>query len=218
MAGVSVLAAVAAGLLYTQLDNELVPDEDRGVIEVDAVGPDGVGLDFMDRELDEVETVLEPYIESGEIESTFSIVGRYDPNRVRVTAELADWSERERSQTEIVEALSDPLRDIPGSRVSARGRGTLSFGGGGEGIQIALTGAEYEGIFRSAQALAEAIDTQSSILSNAEVSYQPTQPQLSIRIDRQRAFETGLQFPESGHQIAEAGMAEMSDSPVSPLL
>ena len=193
---VSVALAGAAGLLYTQLDNELVPDEDRGVVTVDATGPDGVGIDFMDGELDEVEQVLQPYLDSGEIESTFSIVGRYDPNRVRVTAELADWDDRDRSQTEIVEELNGPLEEIPGSRTNARGRGTLSFGGGGEGLEVALTGPEYGTIFESATALATAIDTQSDILSNPDLSYQPTQPQLSIRIDRQRAADLGVDLDD----------------------
>ncbi len=193
---VSVAIAVVAGLVYTQLDNELVPDEDRGVISIDATGPDGVGIDFMDGELDEVESVLEPYLASGVIESTFSIVGRYDPNRVRVIAQLADWSERDRSQTEIVEELNEPLQDIPGSRTNASGRGTLNFGGGGDGLEVALTGAEYEGIFQSAQELATAIDTRSAILSNAEISYQPTQPQLTVRIDRQRAADLGVDLED----------------------
>ena len=193
----AVAIAGVTGLLFTQLDSELVPDEDRGVVEVNATGPDGVGLDFMDRELDEIETVLQPYLDSGEIQSTFSIVGRYDPNRVRVTAQLADWSERDRSQTEIVEELNDPLREIPGSRTSARGRGTLSLGGGGgNSIEVALTGGEYANIYRSALALSEAIDTRSDILSNPDISYQPTQPQLSVQIDRQRASDLGVDLDD----------------------
>ncbi|MDG5746809.1 efflux RND transporter permease subunit [Qipengyuania sp. XHP0207] len=195
--GGAVAIAAVTGLLYLQLDSELVPDEDRGVVEIDATGPDGVGLDFMDREMDEIEVVLQPYLDSGEIQSTFSIVGRYDPNRVRVTAQLADWSERDRSQTEIVEELNEPLREIPGSRTNARGRGTLSFGGGGGGtIEIALTGGEYDNIFRSALALSEAIDTGSDILSNPDISYQPTQPQLSVQIDRQRAADLGVDLDD----------------------
>ena len=208
----SVLIAGLAGLLYTQLDNELVPDEDRGVITVDATGPDGVGLAFMDRELDEVEQVLQPYLDSGEIRSTFSIVGRYDPNRVRVTAELADWGERNRSQTEIVQELNGPLAEIPGSRTNARGRGTLSFGGGGEGLEVALTGPEYDRIYESADALAAAIDTQSDILSNADISYQPTQPQLSIRIDRQRASDLGVNLDDLSQTLrAMVGGEELVD-------
>lgn len=197
VAGSAVVVAGMTGLLYTQLDSELVPDEDRGVVEIDATGPDGVGLDFMDRELDEIELVLQPYLEDGTIDSTFSIVGRYDPNRVRVTAQLVDWSERDRSQTEIVEELNGPLREIPGSRTNARGRGTLSFGGGGGGnIEVALTGGEYDNIYRSALALSEAIDTGSDILSNPDISYQPTQPQLSVQIDRQRASDLGVELDD----------------------
>ena len=211
--GVAVLVTGLTALLFTQLDSELVPDEDRGVIEVDATGPDGVGLDFMDRELDEIEMVLQPYLDSGEIESTFSIVGRYDPNRVRVTAQLADWGERDRGQSDIVEELNGPLREIPGSRTNARGRGTLSFGGGGGGnIEVALTGAEYDQIYASALKLSEAIDTQSTILSNPDISYQPTQPQLSIRIDRQRVSDLGVDLDDVAQTLrAMVGGDEIVD-------
>ena len=211
--GGAVLVTGLTALLFTQVDSELVPDEDRGVIEVDATGPDGVGLDFMDRELDEIEMVLQPYLDSGEIESTFSIVGRYDPNRVRVTAQLADWGERDRGQSDIVEELNGPLREIPGSRTNARGRGTLSFGGGGGGnIEVALTGAEYDQIYASALKLSEAIDTQSTILSNPDISYQPTQPQLSIRIDRQRASDLGVDLDDVAQTLrAMVGGDEIVD-------
>ncbi|EMD81705.1 efflux RND transporter permease subunit [Pacificimonas flava] len=195
---VSAALALAALLLYSQLDNELVPDEDRGTIEVNASGPDGVGLEFMDAELDEIERVLRPLIEEGVIESTFSIVGRYDPNRVQVTATLAPWDARDQSQSDIVASLSEPLSDIPGSRVDARGRGTLSIGGGGGGdtLEVALTGNEYEEIYASARALSDIIDAESVILSNPELSYQPTQPQLSVMIDRRRAADLGIDYDE----------------------
>ncbi len=210
--GAAVAVAALTGLLYTQIENELVPDEDRGVIEVDATGPDGVGLTFMDRELDEIERILQPYLDSGEIESTFSVVGQWDPNRVRVTAQLAPWDERERSQSDIVAELNPPLQEIPGSRTNARGRGTLSFGGGGEGLEVALTGGEYENIYRSALALSEAIDTQSDILSNPDISYQPTQPQLSLRIDRQRASDLGIDLDDLSQTLsAMVGGEEIAD-------
>ena len=191
--GASVLALLGAGLVYTQIDEELTPEEDRASFYVWARGPDGVGLAFMDREMDEIETVLAPLQESGEIQSTLAIVGRYDPNLVQVTATLADWEERTRSQSEIVGDLERPLEALPGSRASARGRSTLGGGGGQSqgNVQVALTGNDYEGIYRSARALADAIDS-SAILSAPEISYQPTQPQLSIGIDRARAADLGV--------------------------
>lgn len=194
---VSLGAAAAAGLLYPTLRNELVPDGDRGVLEVFATGPDGVGIAFMDNELDEIEQVLAPLRQSGEIQSLFSVVGRWDPNRIQVTAELADWGERKRSQSEIVEALRKPLDTIPGSRVSPRGRGSLNIGGGGgEQIQVALTGADYVEIYGRARALADAIDARSDMLTNAEISYQPNQPQLALQVDRRRAAALGIDLAE----------------------
>jgi len=195
--GASLLAVLGAGLAYTQIEEELVPDEDRSTFYVWASGPDGVGLAFMDREMDEIETVLAPLEQSGEIQSTLSIVGRYDPNRIQVTANLADWGDRSRSQAEIVADLEKPLDELPGSRASARGRSTLGGGGGGSGgIQVALTGNNYEGIYRSARALADAIGAESTILSDPEISYQPTQPQISIAIDRARVAELGVDLEE----------------------
>jgi len=193
----SLLALAGAGLVYTQLAEELVPEEDRATFYVWARGPDGTGLAFMDRELDEIEAVLAPLQDSGEIESTLSIVGRYDPNLVQVTATLSDWEDRARSQGEIVAALEAPLDAIPGSRASARGRSTLGGGGGGgqSGIEVALTGNDYEGIYRSARALADAIEG-SAILSDPEISYQPTQPQLSIAVDRARAADLGVELDD----------------------
>ena len=196
--GASLLAVLGAGLIYTQIEEELVPDEDRATFYVWARGPDGVGLAFMDREMDEIEAILAPLEESGEIESTLSIVGRYDPNLIQVTANLADWGARDRSQTDIIADLEEPLDALPGSGASARGRTTLGGGGGGGGgqIQVALTGDSYEGIYRSARALADAIGTESTILSNPELSYQPTQPQISIGIDRARVAELGVNLEE----------------------
>ncbi len=210
---VAVLAAGAAALLYGGLDTELVPDEDRGIVTVSATGPDGVGLDFMDRELDEVERILQPFIDDGTIVSTFSIVGRYDPNRIQVTATLADWADRDLTQTEIVDALDEPLSRIPGSRAGARGRGTLSIrSGGGDSIEVALTGPEYDEIFLSAQALAAAIDLDSEMLSNADLSYQPTQPQLSVQIDRRRAADLGVDFDDLAATLrAMVGGTEVVD-------
>ncbi|RIV85097.1 efflux RND transporter permease subunit [Aurantiacibacter zhengii] len=218
--GLSVVAAVGAGLLYTGLENELVPDEDRGSLRIWASGPDGVGLDFMDRELDEIEAVLDPLVEDGVITSTLSIVGRYDPNLIEVSAELSDWGERDQTQTEVVEELREPLSKIPGSRVNPSGRGTLSFGGGGnDAVEVALTGAEYDGIYVSARALADAIDAQSDILSNPEISYQPTQPQISLQIDRRSAADVGVDLDDlsltlramvAGDEVADLNVGDQS--------
>ncbi len=195
---VSVLVAGGAGLLYTSLPQQLVPDEDRGVIEISAQGPDGVGLYYMERQADQIEDILQPFIERGDIESIFTVVGTYDPNRVGVTARLSDWAERDISQQELIDQLQEPMSQIPGSRVSVFGRSSLSGrrGGRGGGLRVALTGNDYDEIYVAARELARRIETESDVLSNVEISYQPTQPQLSIQIDRRRAADLNVPLDE----------------------
>lgn len=76
----SLVAALAAISLYALLDNELMPSEDRGTIRVFARGPDGVGLNFMDRQADKMEDILLPYVNGGDIDSIYTVVGQWDQN------------------------------------------------------------------------------------------------------------------------------------------
>ena len=188
---VCMLAAGGAYFAFQNIESELVPSEDRGSFRVFAAGPDGVGIVFMERQADQIEAILQPYLESGEIESVFTVVGQWDPNRVSVTVELAPWEERERSQEEIIAEIRGPLSEIPGARVFAFGSSSLSFGPSNSrtGVQVALTGPDYESIYLATRDLADAIETRSQTMANPEISYQPTQPQLSIQVDRRRASD-----------------------------
>ena len=94
---VILLALVAAGgsyAAYTQLDKELVPSEDRGVVRIFASGPDGVGINYMDRQVVQIEDMLWPIVESGEATSLYTQVGQWDPNKAFMTLSLADWGQR----------------------------------------------------------------------------------------------------------------------------
>ncbi len=196
--GTAVLVLVGAVVLATTMQRELVPAEDRGRIYVLASGPDGAGLQHSACQANEVEARLAPFLASGEITSLFTVVGRYDPNRVLVTAPLAPWSQRSRDQQAIMDDVRVALADIPGAQVRVFGRSSLNFGGAGSGLEVALTGPTYPKIFEAAQALEAAIQTRARLLAKPEISYQPTQPQLSIRIDRQRAADLGVPLEELG--------------------
>ncbi|MEN3952588.1 efflux RND transporter permease subunit [Iodidimonas sp. SYSU 1G8] len=194
--GIGLAAAIGAALLFSALDQELVPPEDRGVINIRATGPDGVGLSYSERQADWIETILRPYLDSGEIESLYTVVGRWDPNRVSVTAPLADWSERDRDQQAIIEELQGPMARIPGARVNVHGSSSLDVGGGIGGIEVALTGPDYAQIYDAARALSARIESELDNLSNVEISYQPTQPQLSFDLDRRRAADLGVSLED----------------------
>ncbi|MDP2713312.1 efflux RND transporter permease subunit [Rheinheimera sp.] len=188
----SLIAAVAAISLYTVLDNELMPAEDRGSIRIFARGPDGVGLNFMDRQADKMEQILLPYVNGGNIDSIYTVVGQWDPNLVFITVPLKNWSERDRSQQDIIDEISGPLAAIPGAPARAFGSNSLNLRGQGGGLELALTGESYSAIFAAAQAFSKVIQQQLPELGMPRISYQPTQPQLRVNIDRRRAEELGV--------------------------
>ncbi|MDP5186567.1 MAG: efflux RND transporter permease subunit [Alishewanella sp.] len=188
----SVLAATAALTVVSVLDNELLPTEDRGSIRVFARGPDGVGLNFMDRQADKMEDILLPYVNGGDIDSIYTVVGQWDPNLTFITVPLKHWDERKRSQQEIINEIRGPLAAIPGAPARAFGSNSLNLRGQGGGLELALTGQSYSEIFAAAQAFANVIQQQIPELGMPRISYQPTQPQLRVNIDRRRAQELGV--------------------------
>jgi hydrophobe/amphiphile efflux-1 (HAE1) family protein len=184
--------ACGAGLLYQTLGQELLPPEDRGVIYVNATGPDGVGLTYMERQAERMETILQPLVATGEVASLSTMIGNWDPNRSRVIAPLAHWDERKRDQKAIMEELRGPMSEIPGANVRVSSPSSLNLRGRTGEIQIALTGNDYPTIYTAAKNFALAIEEELPRLSQPDISYRPTQAQLSVQIDRRRAADLGI--------------------------
>ena len=186
------LMAVAAGSLYQLVDKELLPPEDRGQIRIYASGPNGVGVPYMERQTRRIEDKLQPLVDKGELKSVFTVVGMWDPNRSMLTVPMVDWSARDRSQHEVVAQLRGDMNDITGARVYVSSSNSLSLRRGGEGIRVALLGNDYEDIFNAAKLFTARLESGSENLSQPQISYEPTQPQLSIAIDLRRAADLGI--------------------------
>ncbi|MEM6833892.1 MAG: efflux RND transporter permease subunit, partial [Pseudomonadota bacterium] len=190
---VATAVALGAGFTYTNLKSELVPNEDRGEIVIFANGPDGVGVDFMERQADQIEAILEPLIESGEVTGHFNVIGRWDPNRIWLTATLAPWGERDRSHQDIINSIRAQLSAIPGARIFAFSRNSLNIRGTDNGgVSFAITGNEYASMYDVALEITQQMEALGGLFDNIEIDYQPTQPQVSIQIDRRRASDLGV--------------------------
>lgn len=192
MAAGAVLFGLAAWGLYQALDQELLPPEDRGVLFISASGPDGANLTYSDRQAERIEAILSPYLRSGEIERALTIVGRWDPNRVFVIAPLAPWEDRARDQQALVAELRPALSAIPGARVNVYSANSLGLRGSGGGMEVALIGNDYGTLFEAAKTFARAIEDRLETVTDPDISYQPTQPELAIEVDRRAASDLGI--------------------------
>ena len=192
-ASICVLAAASAAGLYTLLDQELLPAEDRGTIKLFAKGPDGVGLNYTERQADRMENILIPLLERGEIIALFTVVGRWDPNNIFMLAKLADWRERERSQQEIAADLKPLFADLPGVTTRIFSANSLNLRGASSGgLSVALLGTDYEEIYAVAREYTEQIRLRLDSVSRPSIGYDPSQPQLSVEIDRERASDLNI--------------------------
>ncbi len=183
---------LAASVAYGTLGEELVPEEDRGLITVRLTGPDGVGLKYTDRQVEQVENFLRPYVEDGTAKGLFSITGRWDLNRGQIDAPLIDWEERAIGEGEIARTVNKELANIPGARAQIRRGNSLGLRNADGGLRFALTGSNYEKIAEEANKLVVALEKDAPEVTNLRVEFRATQPQLSLDIDRRRAADLGV--------------------------
>ncbi|MDJ0813918.1 MAG: efflux RND transporter permease subunit [Woeseiaceae bacterium] len=190
----ALLFAGGAAIAYQALDKELVPAEDRGTLRILATGPDGVGVGYMDRQTRQIEDILGPVVENGEAQLVSVKVGNWDPNRSFLSIPLSDWSQRERSQQEIAAELTGKLSAIPGARVWIWGGNSLNLSTWNSGLRVVLLGNDYDEIYEAAKLYSAAIEERIPQLTRPRIDFNPTQPQLSIKIDRRRAADLGVDF------------------------
>ena len=217
--GGTAMVALTAVALYPTINEELLPREDRGSLYIMLQGPDGVGLDYMDRQSAQVEALLRPYQDSGEVGDVMSIVGRWDLNRVWIVAPLAPWGERTRSQAEIAKELRRPLRRITGAHVRLRQPNSLNLRRSGGRMEFALTGSNYKDLAAAADDFSTAMQERLPQFEDPDVEFQQTQPQLSIKVDRRRAEDLGvpvegiantLRAMVAGYEVAELNVNDRS--------
>jgi len=191
-----VVLVVAAGFAgaavvgFRALPTELTPLEDRGFVPVFVSAPQASTVDYTDGQIRQVEAAARPFLDSGEATNMFALAfGSGGGGFLFLT--LAPWDERERSQAEITADLNSRLQMIPGVQVFARRPNSLGIRGGGQGLQFAVVGDNYAVLAEAGEALSRALEDHPAF-TRIRVSYDTTQPQISIRIDRDRVASAGL--------------------------
>jgi HAE1 family hydrophobic/amphiphilic exporter-1 len=191
--GLCAIVVAVAAIMFQHLGEELVPKEDRGNIIIRTTGPDGTGLAYADRQVEHVERILQPLVDSGVVTKLFTISGRYDPNRGWVEAPLRDWSERDLTEGQIANMLKKKLNRIAGARVRIRRTNSLGLRNADGHLKIALSGANYNRIYEVTKQFVRDIEDNIPELSNMKIEFRATQPELSVAINRRKA--TDLKVP-----------------------
>ncbi|AHB47800.1 multidrug transporter AcrB [Hyphomicrobium nitrativorans NL23] len=184
--------AALGWIAYTMLPQEITPAEDRGIVMVSLNTQQGANLEYMAKLTERVENILAELKEKGEITGVLATIGMGgNANRAMIVAPLAAWNERSRSQHEIQAELQQRLSGIPGLTVAMRQPNSLGIRGGGQGFRFAVAGPDYDRLAEKAVELASRL-SETPGFRNARTDYDTTQPQLSVRINREAATKLGV--------------------------
>jgi HAE1 family hydrophobic/amphiphilic exporter-1 len=186
------LFAGSAWLVFGTLRQELTPAEDRSAISIRVSAPNTVSLDFTRTQMQKIEELLQPYRQSGEATSIFSVSG-FGSNTSSgfITMTLAPWEERSRTQQQIATEVQAKLVNVPGVRASINQSNSLGIRGGGSGLQFGLVGDNYQSLATAANAVKAQMEADPK-WGRVSVNYETTQPQMTLTVDRDKAASLGV--------------------------
>jgi multidrug efflux pump len=178
--------AVGGFFLYTQLQRELTPQEDRGVFTANLIAPVGSTPEYLRVYSYEMEQMI---LAVPEMERTFHRTG--DGGRAFVFATLKPWEERTRKTQAVIAELRRKFQaEITGGQAFAnpvrpfaqRGRG------GGSGVQMVLQGSDFDELQRLGNEFIRSM-REGGLFLQPRLDPSPTKPQLQVRIDRAKAAD-----------------------------
>jgi len=183
----TVVTVALAGWLYSHLQQELIPDDDRGFFLVVAFAPEGSSLEYTDGYVRQVEQIIG---KTPEVQGYFTIIGGFagGVNRAFVGVILKDWSERKRSVQQLVGALFPQLFGIAGIQAFPYSPGALGFS---QPVQFVVQNPD---IARLAQAMDTLVPRARAIkgLTNVDTDLRFNKPELRVTFDRDRAEDLGV--------------------------
>ncbi|MCS6771470.1 MAG: efflux RND transporter permease subunit [Kiritimatiellae bacterium] len=193
---IAVAAAVfaATAWLYTRLDSEFLPPEDKGRLIAIGVAPEGSTVEYTDRMLRTMESIAG---ETPEIDMYFAAValGRSGPGRPNETFMFIRLTEGERKH---VSDLLDGPRGLM-SRMISETRGAFAIPivpkavtrGFGQPFQLVLQDTDLDRLASRTQRLLEAFRAE-GFLFQARSNFEFNKPEFRLDIDRDRAAEAGI--------------------------
>jgi len=200
--------AVAAAYLFNTLPKELVPNEDRGRVDISIQAPEGAGYDYTLNAAKQVEARLQQLWKSRVIDRyTISLpaFGAAQYNTGGASAVMSDDRKHTISSQNLAAQLNGQLSSITSARAIASVRPSIQRsggggGGGGSNMDLIVTGNEYPEINALVQPLLTAA-RENPGMARPRIEYEPTSPRLLVDIDKEKAASLGVSAQSVGRAL-----------------
>jgi multidrug efflux pump len=185
--GGAALVTAGAGLLFTTLQREFVPPEDRGWFLTFVLAPEGASLDYTDSYQKQVEEVLG---RTKDIDGYFSGVGMFGPvNRGFIFTRLTDWDDRDRTVQDVINEIQPQFFGIPG--IFAFASNPPAFGGFSTPVQFVVQHPEFDKLVQAMSTMGPRAQTIPGLI-NVQIDLKINKPELTVAFDRDRAEDLGV--------------------------
>ncbi|CUT00829.1 multidrug efflux pump, partial [Candidatus Kryptonium thompsonii] len=187
------ISAIAIVIFGTNLPSELAPLEDRGMLNINAVAPEGTSYYQMQKYMDELLQLVESSVP--EAEAIFAITSPAwrgtGSNTGFMRVRLSEKDKRERSQQEIANDLTRKLRQLTGIRAYVSQDQTIGVARGGLPVQFVIQAPNFE---KLKQVLPKFLDEASKRpeFTVVDVDLKFNKPELKVKVNRERAKALGV--------------------------
>ena len=187
------------GVIYASTQRELAPEEDQGFMIAILKAPQYANLDYMENATDEFNKKLRGI---PELAHSFAINGTGGPQQAFAGLILKPWSERQRSQKQVLQSMQPLLLSLAGVSTFAIPPPALPGSSGGAPVQFVIrTTGDYQQL---AQVLAdiqqEARTSGLFIFTDSDLKFDT--PQLELKIDTDKANRLGVTMQDVGSTLA----------------
>lgn len=191
-----VLMVVIGGVIYllgSQLPSELAPMEDRSRFRGSVTGQEGATYELMDAYMTNTAEIIRQ--EVPEMEGLIAITspgfGGSNVNSGRFVMILKDREDRERSQQEIVDALSPVVSKLTGARTFLSQEPSIGDRRGGLPVQFVILAPEFDKLREVLPLFMEEANNDPTFeVVDLDVKF--NKPELRININRQKAQDVGV--------------------------
>ena len=198
------LLATAAFALFKYLPQELVPNEDRGRVDISLQAPEGAGYDYLMTAAGQVEARLNQLVHEG-VFARYIIsapsFGQAQFNTGNANGTMPDDRKHKISSQDLAAQLNKEFSSITSARAIASVRPSLQRGGGGgSNMDLIVLGNEYPQINAWIQPLMAAAQANPG-MARARIEYEPTSPRVLVNIDQDAAAAQGVSPGSIGNAL-----------------
>jgi multidrug efflux pump len=203
---VTLVFLTVAGVMFSFMQSELVPEEDVGIVFANLNAAEGTGFDAMVRNMIQVEKTIASVTKDGAVANVITRVPQTfgdteDFNVGIASLLLKPWEQRDETTKDVVAEVNKALRKVPGVRGNAMARASFTGTGGSRSqpISFVIAGNSYADLMIARNRILAAAAANPGII-NLDSDYKETKPQLRIVVNTQRLGDLGV----SVTQVSEA--------------